>query len=100
MEIPIGHDGKCPDELWVKISGATGSDYKLPNICSYPCSKATCGNAVCSKNYRNSSILFFVLFKDPIAQEVLEIIKQDWNHFVLVKIKGLKDLNTSEGYAI
>jgi hypothetical protein len=29
---------------------------------------------------------FFGLFKDPIAQEVLEIIKQDWKHLVLVEI--------------
>jgi len=42
---------------------------------------------------------FFGLFKDPIAQEVLEIIKQDWKHLVLVEIEGLKDLSASEGYA-
>jgi hypothetical protein len=30
---------------------------------------------------------FFGLFKDPIAQEVLEIIKQDWKHLVLVEIR-------------
>jgi hypothetical protein len=42
---------------------------------------------------------FFGLFKDPIAQEVLEIIKQDWKHLVLVKIEGLKDPSVSEGYA-
>jgi hypothetical protein len=41
---------------------------------------------------------FFGLFKDPIAQEVLEIIKQDWKHLVLVEIEGLKDLSASEGY--
>jgi hypothetical protein len=41
---------------------------------------------------------FFGLFKDPIAQEVLEIIKQDWKHLVLVEIKGLKDPSASEGY--
>jgi len=39
------------------------------------------------------------LFKDPIAQEVLEIIKQDWKHLVLVEIKGLKDPSASEGYS-
>jgi hypothetical protein len=39
---------------------------------------------------------FFGLFKDPIAQEVLEIIKQDWKHLVL--IEGLKDPSASEGY--
>ena len=42
---------------------------------------------------------FFGLFKDPIAQEVLEIIKQDWKHLVLVEIEGLKDSSASEGYA-
>jgi predicted RNase H-like nuclease (RuvC/YqgF family) len=42
---------------------------------------------------------FFGLFKDPIAQEVLEIIKQDWKHLVLVEIKDLKDPSASEGYA-
>ena len=42
---------------------------------------------------------FFGLFKNPIAQEVLEIIKQDWKHLVLVEIEGLKDLSASEGYA-
>jgi len=42
---------------------------------------------------------FFGLFKDPIAQEVLEIIKQDWKHLVLVEIEGLKDPNASKGYA-
>jgi len=42
---------------------------------------------------------FFGLFKDPITQEVLEIIKQDWKHLVLVEIGGLKDSNASEGYA-
>jgi hypothetical protein len=42
---------------------------------------------------------FFRLFKDPIAQEVLEIIKQDWKHLVLVEIGGLKDPSASEGYA-
>jgi hypothetical protein len=41
---------------------------------------------------------FFGLFKDPIAQEVLEIIKQDWKHLVLVEIEGLKDPSASEGY--
>jgi hypothetical protein len=33
---------------------------------------------------------FFGLFKDPIEQEVLEIIKQDWKHLVLVEIEGFK----------
>jgi hypothetical protein len=42
---------------------------------------------------------FFGLFKDPIAQEVLEIIKQDWKHLVLVEIEGLKDPSASERYA-
>jgi len=42
---------------------------------------------------------FFGLFKDLIAQEVLEIIKQDWKHLVLVEIEGLKDPSASEGYA-
>jgi len=42
---------------------------------------------------------FFGLFKDPIAQEVLEIIKQDWKHLILVEIEGLKDPSASEGYA-
>jgi hypothetical protein len=41
---------------------------------------------------------FFGLFKDPIAQEVLEILKQDWKHLVLVEIEGLKDPSASEGY--
>jgi len=39
------------------------------------------------------------LFKDPIAQEVVEIITQDWKHLVLVEIEGLKDPSASEGYA-
>ena len=42
---------------------------------------------------------FFGLFKDPVAQEVLKIIKQDWKHLVLVEIKGLRGPSTSEGYA-
>jgi len=42
---------------------------------------------------------FFGLLKDPIAQEVLEIIKQDWKHMVLVEIEDLKDPSASEGYA-
>jgi len=42
---------------------------------------------------------FFGLIKNPIAQEVLEIIKQDWKHLVLVEIEGLKDPSASEGYA-
>jgi len=42
---------------------------------------------------------FFGLFKDPIAQEFLEIIKQNWKHLVLVEIEGLKDPSASEGYA-
>jgi hypothetical protein len=42
---------------------------------------------------------FFGLFKDPIAQEVLEIIKQDWKHLVVVEIEGLKDPSATEGYA-
>jgi len=41
---------------------------------------------------------FFGLFKDPIAQEVLEIIKQDWKHLVLAEIKGLKDPSASKEY--
>ena len=41
---------------------------------------------------------FFGLFKDPITEEVLEIIKQDWKHLVLVEIEGLKDPSASEGY--
>jgi hypothetical protein len=40
----------------------------------------------------------FGLFKDPIAQEVLEIIKQDWKHLVLVEMKGLRDPSASEEY--
>jgi hypothetical protein len=39
------------------------------------------------------------LFEDPIAQEVVEIIKQDWKHLVLVEIGGLKDPSASERYA-
>ena len=42
---------------------------------------------------------FFGLFEDPIAQEVVEIIKQDWKHLVLVEIGGLKDPSASERYA-
>jgi len=41
---------------------------------------------------------FFGLFKDPIAQEVLEIIKQDWKHLVLVEMKGLRNPSASEEY--
>jgi len=49
---------------------------------------------------RTMGIAQFVgLFKDPVAQEVLEIIKQDWKHLVLVELKGLKDPSASEGYA-
>ena len=42
---------------------------------------------------------FFGLFKDPITEEVLQIIKQDWKHLVLVEIEGLKDPSAREGYA-
>jgi hypothetical protein len=49
---------------------------------------------------RTMGIAQFVgLFKDPVAQEVLEIIKQDWKHLVLVELEGLKDPSASEGYA-
>jgi len=41
---------------------------------------------------------FFGLFKDPIAQKVLEIIKQDWKHLVLVEMKGLRNPSASEEY--
>ena len=42
---------------------------------------------------------FFGLFKDPIAQEVVRAIKQDWKHLILLEIKGLGNPSTSEGYA-
>ena len=42
---------------------------------------------------------FYGLFKDPVMQEVLGVIKQDWKHLVLLKIKGLRDPSTSEDYA-
>jgi hypothetical protein len=42
---------------------------------------------------------FFGLFKDLIAQEVLEIIKRDWKHLVLIEMEGLRDPSASEGYA-
>ena len=41
---------------------------------------------------------FFGLFKDHIAQVVLEIIKQDWQHLVMVKMEGLRDLSAIEEY--
>ena len=41
---------------------------------------------------------FSGFFKDPMAEEVLEIIKQDWRHLVLVEIEGLRDPSASEGY--
>jgi hypothetical protein len=41
---------------------------------------------------------FYGLFKDLIAQEVLEIIKQDWKHLVLVEMEGLRDPSASEEY--
>ena len=33
-----------------------------------------------------------------MAEEVLEIIKQDWRHLVLAEIEGLRDPSASEGY--
>ena len=39
------------------------------------------------------------MFKDPITQEVVEIITQDWKHLVLFEIEGLKDPSASEEYA-
>ena len=41
---------------------------------------------------------FSGLFKDPMAEEVLKIIKQDWRHLVLAEIEGLRDPSASEGY--
>jgi hypothetical protein len=93
----MGNDSESPDDLWTKTLGSIGRDYKLCELCSCPCGKATWGHAFCSKDYENCSILWF--FKDLIVQKVLEIIKQDWKHLVLVEIEGLKDPSASKGYA-
>ena len=93
----MGNDSESPNELWTKTLGTISRDYRLCELCSCPSGKAIWGHAVCSKDYENCLILWFV--QDPIAEEVLEIIKQDWKHLVLVEIEGLKDPSASEGYA-
>jgi len=56
----MGNGSESPNELWTKTLRAIGRDYKLCELCSYPGGKATWGHAVCSKDYGNCSILWFV----------------------------------------
>jgi len=83
----------CGQRRWVPLVGITGYVSYAPTLVV--------------RQFRGMQFVprtmgitqFFGLFKDPIAQEVLEIIKQDWTHLVLVEIEGLKDPSVSEGYA-
>jgi len=54
----VGHYSGCLGELWAKTLGAFSKDHKLCKLCSYPYGKATWGHAICSKDYRNCSILW------------------------------------------
>jgi hypothetical protein len=60
VESPIGNDSESPNELWIKMLGAIGRDYRLCELYSCPSGKAIWGHAVCSKDFRNCSILWFV----------------------------------------
>ena len=55
----MGNNSESPNELWTETLGAIGGDYRLCDLCSCPGRKAG-GHAVCSKDYRNCSILWFV----------------------------------------
>ena len=56
----MGNDSESPNELWTETLGAIGGDYRLCELCSCPGRKATWGHAVCSKDYGNCLILWFV----------------------------------------
>jgi hypothetical protein len=56
----MGNDSESPNELWTKTLGAIGGDYRLCELSSCPGGKAIWGYAVCSKDYGNCSILWFV----------------------------------------
>jgi len=56
----MGNGSESPDDLWTKTLGAISRDYKLCELCSCLCGKATWGHAVCSNDYGNCSILWFV----------------------------------------
>jgi len=56
----VGNDSESPNELWTKTLGAIDGDYRLCELCSCPGGKTTWGYAVCSKDYGNCSILWFV----------------------------------------
>ena len=56
----MGNDSESPNELWTKTLGAISRDYRLCELCSCLSGKATWGHGVCSKHYRNYSILWFV----------------------------------------
>jgi hypothetical protein len=83
----------CEQRCWVPLVGITGYVSYAPALVL----RQLGGMQFVPRTMRITQ--FFDLFKDPIAQEVLEIIKQDWKHLVLVEIEGLKDPSASEGYA-
>jgi hypothetical protein len=56
----VGNNSESPHELWTETLGAFGKDHRLCKLCSCPCGKATWGHAVCSKDYGNCLILWFV----------------------------------------
>ncbi|KAL9407076.1 hypothetical protein Peur_004048 [Populus x canadensis] len=93
----MGNDSESPNELWTEMLGA------LVGITGY----VSYAPALIIRQLGGMQFVprtmgiaqFLGLFKDPIAQEVLEIIKRDWKHLVLVEIEGLKDPSASEGYA-
>ena len=70
----------CGQRRWVPLIGITGY--------------VSCASALVVRQLGGMQFVlrtmgisqFFGLFKDPIAQEVLEIMKQDWKHLVLVEI--------------
>jgi len=53
----MGNGSESPNELRTKTLDAIGRHYRLYELCSCPCGKATWGHAVCSKDYGNYSIL-------------------------------------------
>jgi len=83
----------CGQRRWVPLVGITGYVSYAPALVV----RQLGGMQFVPRTMRIAQ--FFGLFKDPIAKEVLEIIKQDWKHLVLVEIEGLKDPSASEGYA-
>jgi len=93
----MGNDSESPNELWTETLGAIGGDYRLCELYSCPGGRQLGGMQFVPRTMGIAQ--FFGLFKDPIAQEVLEIIKQDWKHLVLIELEGLKDPSASEGYA-